>query len=153
MEQQFGTLSSSITRTLKVDKLENQKQLNLAMNASEEVVDEFESTKFTWNLDEGSEEDSDNSRKHSFVLTFTESHRERVLDRYIPHMLETNEATKAEKKIVKSIPGLIMIGPRASYLNHTQRRGKATLLLNRVGCPNFDVPNKNPNFLSPQRRL
>ncbi|XP_027361834.1 AAA-ATPase At2g18193-like [Abrus precatorius] len=97
-------LPSRITRTyksLKVGKLENHKHLELAVDGSEEVVDEFEGTKFTWMLDEGSEKESSSNKKFTFILTFNEKHRERVLDRYIPHVLKTYEAMKAEQKIVK----------------------------------------------------
>ncbi|TKY70424.1 mitochondrial chaperone bcs1 [Spatholobus suberectus] len=111
-------LPTRITRTyksLKVGKLENQKHLDLAVDASEEVVDEFEGTKFTWKLNEGSENDSNNFRKqHTFVLTFNEKNRERVLDRYIPHVLKTYEAMKAKKRIVKIY----------SWLNHYWNEGE-----------------------------
>jgi len=97
-------LPTRITRTyksLKVGKLENEKHLNLAVDSSEEVVDEFEGTKFTWKLDENSEENSRHSQKQAFVLSFNEGNRERVLDRYIPHILKTHEAMKSEKRILE----------------------------------------------------
>ncbi|KAK7309314.1 hypothetical protein RJT34_05935 [Clitoria ternatea] len=98
-------LPSRITRnykSLKVGKLENHKHLELAVDASQEVVDEFEGTKFTWILDAGSNKESyNNHREFSFVLTFNEKHRERALKRYIPHVLNTFEAMKGEQRIVK----------------------------------------------------
>nr|KYP66925.1 hypothetical protein KK1_013236 [Cajanus cajan] len=95
-------LPTRITRTfksLKVGKQENRKHLDFAVDASEEVVDKFEGTTFTWKLDEGSENDS--NRTHAFVLSFNERNREKVLDRYIPHILKTYEAIKAEKRALK----------------------------------------------------
>ncbi|XP_068466902.1 AAA-ATPase At2g18193-like [Phaseolus vulgaris] len=97
-------LPTRITRTyksLRVCKLENEKNLSLAVDESEEVVDEFEGSKFTWKLRKTSEENSRDSGKKAFVLTFSESNRESVLDRYIPHILKTYEAMKAEKRILK----------------------------------------------------
>ncbi|TKY70425.1 mitochondrial chaperone BCS1-B [Spatholobus suberectus] len=97
-------LPTRITRTyksLKVGKLHYQKHLELAVDASQDVVDEFEGAKFTWKLNEGSEQDSNNYKKRSFLLTFNDKHRESVLDWYIPHVLKTYEAMKAEKRVVK----------------------------------------------------
>ncbi|XP_014519625.1 AAA-ATPase At2g18193-like [Vigna radiata var. radiata] len=93
------TRITSTYKSLKVGKLENEKHLNLAVDPSQEVVDEFEGTKFTWKLDENSEENSRHIWKEAFVLTFDERNRERVLDRYIPHVLKTYEAMKSEKRI------------------------------------------------------
>ncbi|XP_061345613.1 AAA-ATPase At2g18193-like [Gastrolobium bilobum] len=99
-------LPSRITRTyraLKVGKLENHKSLVFAVDGSHEVVDEFEGTKFTWMLDDGSEkgsQDSLNQKKVAFILTFNEKYRKRALDSYLPHVLTTYEAMKAEQRIV-----------------------------------------------------
>ncbi|KAK7406745.1 hypothetical protein VNO78_08376 [Psophocarpus tetragonolobus] len=96
-------LPTRITHTyksLKVGKLPFQKHLELEVDESEEVVDQFEGTKFTWKLHEDSNEESNKQKKYSFELTFNEKHREGVLDRYIPHVLKTYEAMKAERRII-----------------------------------------------------
>ncbi|KAK7367358.1 hypothetical protein VNO80_09369 [Phaseolus coccineus] len=113
-------LPTRITRTyksLKVCKLENEKNLSLAVDESEEVVDEFEGTKFTWKLHETSEENSSDSCKKAFVLTFSERSRETVMDRYIPHILKTYEAMKTEKRTLK-IHSNVGYGWRDRDLSH-----------------------------------
>ncbi|KAL2348558.1 hypothetical protein Fmac_002558 [Flemingia macrophylla] len=92
---------TSTFKSLKVGKLEDQKHLELAVDATQEVVDDYEGVKFTWKLDDGSEKDSENFKKYSFELTFNERYRDRALDRYIPHVLKTYEAMKSDKKILK----------------------------------------------------
>ena len=99
-------LPTRINRTykaLKVGKLEDYKTLVLAVDGNQEVADEFEGAKFTWMLEERTEKDSlDPAKpKYAFILSFNEKHREKVMDRYIPHVLSTYEAMKAEQKIVK----------------------------------------------------
>ncbi|XP_028189047.1 AAA-ATPase At2g18193-like, partial [Glycine soja] len=90
-------------KSLKVGKLQGEKHIELAVYGSEDVVDEFEGTKFTWKLDEeGSKQDSNNhNKKYSFELTFNEKHREKALDLYIPHVIKTYEVMKAERRIVR----------------------------------------------------
>ncbi|WVZ11145.1 hypothetical protein V8G54_015675 [Vigna mungo] len=100
-QEYLPTRITSTYKSLKVGKLENEKHLNLAVDPSQEVVDEFEGTKFSWKLDENSDENSRHSWKQAFVLTFEERNRERVLDRYIPHVLKTYEAMKSEKRILE----------------------------------------------------
>ncbi|KAL4372925.1 hypothetical protein HN51_006919 [Arachis hypogaea] len=87
-------------KTLKVGKLEDCKNLVLAVDGNHEVVDEFEGSKFTWMLDEKTEKDS-SKPKYTFILSFHEKQREKAMERYIPHVLRTYEAMKAEQKIVK----------------------------------------------------
>ncbi|KAG5069743.1 hypothetical protein GLYMA_01G171300v4 [Glycine max] len=101
-QEYLPTRISHTYKSLKVGKLQDEKHIELAVDGSEDVVDEFEGTKFTWKLDEGSKEDSNNhNKKYSFELTFNEKHREKALDLYIPHVLKTYEAIKAERRIVR----------------------------------------------------
>jgi len=94
------TQISHTYKSLQVGKLENQKHFELAVDGSEDVVDEFEGVKFTWKLDEGSKEEPNDLWKYKFVLTFNEKQKQRVLDRYLPHVLKTYEAIKDQRKIV-----------------------------------------------------
>ncbi|RDX61752.1 AAA-ATPase, partial [Mucuna pruriens] len=87
-------------KSLKVGKLQNQKHLEFAVDIGDEVVDEFEGTKFTWKMEEGSEKNINNFKNYSFILTFNGKHRRRVLDLYIPHVLKTYETMKSEQKVV-----------------------------------------------------
>ncbi|KAI4327649.1 hypothetical protein L6164_020085 [Bauhinia variegata] len=100
-------LPERITHTykaLKVGKLEKHKKVVLAIDEKQEVVDEFEGIKLNWKLTESVKEQDrkyDKVTDNSFVLSFDEKHREIVMSKYIPHVLRTHEAMKAEQRIVK----------------------------------------------------
>ncbi|KAK7282083.1 hypothetical protein RIF29_10606 [Crotalaria pallida] len=91
--------------SLKIGKVDEHKDLMLAVDTTEDVVDIFEGIKFTWRLDEGSEKeqrrDHNNNNKQALKLSFNEKHREIVMDKYIPHVLKTYEAMNAERRILK----------------------------------------------------
>ncbi|KAE9587440.1 hypothetical protein Lal_00031860 [Lupinus albus] len=89
-------------KSLKIGKLDDCKDLMFAVDATEEVVDEFEGMKFTWMLDEGSsEKERRDLDKVAFKLSFNEKHREIAMKKYIPHVLKTYEEFKSERKILK----------------------------------------------------
>ncbi|KAI4314821.1 hypothetical protein L6164_027689 [Bauhinia variegata] len=99
-------LPARITHTyksLKLGILGKHKNVFLAIDDKQEVVDEFEGVKLRWKLtvkDQNSKS-FDNVVNDSFTLSFHEKHREIVMSRYIPHVLRTHEAMKAERRIVK----------------------------------------------------
>jgi len=95
-------LTSKITRTYKsvrVYKAQNEKHLNFSVDINKEVVDEFEGTKFTWKLNQLRGANYAHLDRQAYVLTFEERNREKVMDRYIPHVLKTYEAMKSENRI------------------------------------------------------
>ncbi|KAE9606679.1 hypothetical protein Lal_00026476 [Lupinus albus] len=85
-------------KSLKVGKVDDQKDLVFAVDGKEEVVDEFEGVKFKWMLDDGSGEENKDSNKREFKLSFDEKHREIVVKKYIPYLLETYEKKQKELK-------------------------------------------------------
>ncbi|OIW17252.1 hypothetical protein TanjilG_22364 [Lupinus angustifolius] len=89
-------------KSLKIGKLDDCKDLMFAVDATEEVADEFEGIKFTWMLDEGSsEKERRDLDKLAFKLSFDEKHRKIAMEKYIPHVLKTYEDFKSERKILK----------------------------------------------------
>ncbi|CAL0331883.1 unnamed protein product [Lupinus luteus] len=96
-------LPLKVTRTYKslnIGKQNDHQDLVFAVDAKEEVVDEFEGIKFNWKLHDGSEEEKKSS-KREFKLSFDEKHREIVVKKYIPHVLGTYQTMKSERRILK----------------------------------------------------
>ncbi|KAK7309313.1 hypothetical protein RJT34_05934 [Clitoria ternatea] len=110
-------LPTRITHTyksLKLGKTPKTKNVILAVDGRQEVVDEFEGVSLKWKLLEASEKDPDDlppsrhrrksshqSDPDSFLLTFDEKHRDKVVNKYIPHVLTTYEALKADQRTLK----------------------------------------------------
>ncbi|KAG4931435.1 hypothetical protein JHK82_048541 [Glycine max] len=93
-------------RSLKVGKLMQHKNIVVALDGKQEVVDQFEDIKLLeWKLVESSKEDSDHhpksNEKHSLTLTFDEKHREKIMNKYIPHVLSTYQAMQVAKRTIK----------------------------------------------------
>lgn len=90
-------------RSLKVGKLSKEKTVLVAVDKGQEVVDEFEDIKLTWKLVENIKTDrrSKEIEENSFVLSFDEKHREKVMKKYISHVLSTYQAMKAEQRTLK----------------------------------------------------
>ncbi|KAL1316468.1 hypothetical protein HN51_068666 [Arachis hypogaea] len=98
------TRISETYKALRLAKLNSHKGLMLAIDANQEVIDEFEGIRYTWTLDLGSDQNADSSKSDkdpAFVLTFNEKHRDTVMKRYIPHLLATCEAMDAADKSIK----------------------------------------------------
>ncbi|QCD91065.1 mitochondrial chaperone BCS1 [Vigna unguiculata] len=130
-------LPTKITHTyksLKVGRPQNQKHIELAVDGSEDVMDEFEGVKFTWKLDEGSNEES-SFRKLNFVLAFNEKQRQRVLDRYIPHVFKTYEAMKNERRILKLYSRIRAIGTKNDIIDDLDRFLRRKDFYKKVGKP------------------
>lgn len=114
-------LPTKITHTyksLKIGKLPKYKNILVAVDGKEVVVDEFEDIKLIWNLIEKSnnkpnkskkyrDDDDDDmfmpsfNEKNGFMLCFDEKHRDKVMNKYIPHVLSTYEAMKVEQKSIR----------------------------------------------------
>ncbi|KAK7307516.1 hypothetical protein VNO77_40652 [Canavalia gladiata] len=91
-------------KSLKVGKLSKDKNVVVAVDGKEEVVDEFEDIKLKWKL-EISQKDPEHPKSSnellSFILSFDEKHRDKVMNKYISHILSTYQAMKAEKRTIK----------------------------------------------------
>nr|KYP66924.1 hypothetical protein KK1_013235 [Cajanus cajan] len=96
-------------KSLKIGKIPKHKNVVVAVDGTQEVVDHFQDIKLTWKLiEETSNKDSGRDfpkmhsfEKLSFKLTFEERHRDVVMSKYISHVLSTYEAMQAEQKTIK----------------------------------------------------
>lgn len=111
-------------KSLKVGKLSKNKSVIVAVDGSQEVVDEFEDIELKWKLVENPKRDNHHhphkSREYeesSFILSFDEKHRDKVMKKYISHVLSTHEAMKAKQKTIK-IHSMRSRNWRASDLTH-----------------------------------
>ncbi|KAL2348556.1 hypothetical protein Fmac_002556 [Flemingia macrophylla] len=105
-----ATISHSF-KSLKVGKIPKQKNVLIAVDGTQEVVDQFQDIKLTWKLvKETYTKHSDRDHypksslsleKHSFKLSFDEKHRDVVMSKYISHVLSTYEAMQAAQKTIK----------------------------------------------------
>ncbi|XP_027362064.1 AAA-ATPase At2g18193-like [Abrus precatorius] len=102
-------LPARITHTyksLKVGKLPKHKSVVVAVDGKQEVADEFEDIKLKWKLIESSykrdhPEHPKSNEQLSFTLSFDEKHRDKVMNKYIPHVLSTHEVIKAKQRTIK----------------------------------------------------
>lgn len=100
------------TQRLKITKSEKEKNINVAIESNEEIVDAYNNAKFKWvwvqkktasreyynNADMTSSVKSD---IRSFELTFHRKHKDLALNHYLPHVLKEANMKKQEEKSVK----------------------------------------------------
>jgi chaperone BCS1 len=130
-KEYLPTKISNTYKSLKVGKLPKHNNIVLAFDGKQTVVDVFENIKVKWNLVEkpNNHEVFDNPKKEykhksskgyegdGFVLSFDEKHRDKVMEKYLPHVLSTYEALKAGHKSLKIHS--MQCGPwKQSDLNH-----------------------------------
>jgi chaperone BCS1 len=113
---------SSANKNFRVGKLGgDNKKIAIAIEDGESIVDVFEDMKLTWRYFHQKEKDqqqppinrsyrkqripshteSDASARPMYVLSFDENHREKVMDSYLPHILNKYKAMKEGEKILK----------------------------------------------------
>lgn len=116
-KEYIPTKISNTYKSLKVGKISKHNNIVLAFDGKQVVEDEFDDIKLKWRLVENSNNDDgfDNLKKeykeykhrskdydeNGFVLSFDEKHRDKVMEKYIPHVLSTYEAIKAGNKTLK----------------------------------------------------
>ena len=116
-KEYIPTRISKTYKSLKVGKLYDHNNVLVAFDGKQEVVDEYEDIKIKWVLiqknNNGLENPNDKiykkmynhkpneSEENRFVLSFDEKHRERVMEKYIPHVISTFEDIQAEHKTLK----------------------------------------------------
>ncbi|CAJ2646464.1 unnamed protein product [Trifolium pratense] len=112
-KEYLPTKISTTYKSLKVGKLSKHNNIVIAFDGKQTVVDKFENIKVKWNLVEKSNNDEENG----FVLSFDEKHRDKVMEKYLPHVLSTYEAIKDGHKTLKIHS--MQSGPwKQSDLNH-----------------------------------
>lgn len=111
-ETYLGSKVSPSTHRLRVSKPEKENSFVITMESNEEVVDVFNGVKFNWVLVTRQVESYNfhnprdlnstlRSEVRSFELSFHKKHRDLVLSRYLPHILEESKSLRQEKKTVK----------------------------------------------------
>jgi chaperone BCS1 len=136
------TKISKTYKSLKVGKLSDHNNIQVAFDGKQEVMDEFEGIKIKWMLIEKTNnrplENPDNFDEYGvkelysggemygsmpreyqgngFVLSFDEKHRDKVMEKYLPHVLSAYEAIEAERRTLKIHSG--RGGWRQSNFNH-----------------------------------
>ncbi|CAA2990639.1 AAA-ATPase At3g50940-like [Olea europaea subsp. europaea] len=107
---------------LKVCKPHNENNISVKFAQCEKIIDFFEGIELEWkfvyedrkNSTKVIDEDTDNlvliSEKKYFELSFDKKYKEKVLDHYLPFMLEKAKSIRAEKKVIK----LHTLGPYSS---------------------------------------
>jgi chaperone BCS1 len=105
---------SRANKNLKVGKFGGGNKIAMAIEGGESIVDVFDDVKLTWRYshqkDRQQQEDpthfssrpaqSDHSRP-MYVLSFDENDREKVMDSYLPHILDKYKAMKEGEKVLK----------------------------------------------------
>ncbi|XP_058772720.1 AAA-ATPase At3g50940-like [Vicia villosa] len=113
-KEYLPTKISNTYKSLKVGKLSKHHNVLFAFDGKQVVTDEFEDIKVKWKLVGKSKDDDEllknPRRRHNksndydengFVLSFDEKYREKVMKKYIPHILTTYETLKAENRTLK----------------------------------------------------
>ncbi|KAK2993189.1 hypothetical protein RJ640_030813, partial [Escallonia rubra] len=104
------TIISPSVERLKVSKAAQDKDFSVTIGKGEKIVDTFGEIQVTWeiicvetqktNCDEGYFS-SENVERKSVELTFNRKYKEKVLNCYLPHVMEKSRAIKHESKMVK----------------------------------------------------
>ncbi|CAI8588658.1 unnamed protein product [Vicia faba] len=118
-KEYLPTKISNNYKSLKVGMISNHNNLLLAIDEKQQVLDEFEGIQVKWMLiqkpgkevsqssnnpvkgvyDQGNKQKK--SEDNGFVLRFDEKHRNKIMEKYIPHVLSTYEAIRAGNRTLK----------------------------------------------------
>lgn len=98
-------------KQLKVSKTPREKKLSVTIDKEEEIFDNFDGTLLQWKLictetqktsTEGEAYlSSENVERKSFEVRFDKKFKEKVLNSYLPFVLERSKAIKEDSKVVK----------------------------------------------------
>ncbi|CAB4318076.1 unnamed protein product [Prunus armeniaca] len=103
------TKISSNTERIRVSKSPKGKSLTIRLEKGEKLVDFYEGIELKWRFicAESQQKDPNDpfspprSEKRFFELTFHKKHKDRVLDCYVPYVLERANAMKDEERVLK----------------------------------------------------
>lgn len=95
------TKISPDTERLKVSKTPRQKNFTVTIENGEEVPDLFENFHLKWKFVCTEPDDNHFGEKRHFELSFHKKHKEKVMSRYLPYVLEKANEIKQEEKVVK----------------------------------------------------
>ncbi|XP_040987593.1 AAA-ATPase At3g50940-like [Juglans microcarpa x Juglans regia] len=108
----LGTKVTPYVRRIKVSKGDEDTKLTVTADRDEEIVDVYEDLQVSWILvcteieSSGTRSGGDNNsfsrlERKAFELKFHQKHREKVLNSYLPYILERAKAIKEEIKAIK----------------------------------------------------
>ncbi|KAL2253740.1 UNVERIFIED_CONTAM: AAA-ATPase [Sesamum indicum] len=110
-EVYLRTRIDTSVRQLKVSKVPREKNLSVTINKGEESIDNFDGMLLKWkfvcietqktNLDTENNFTNEIVERRSFELRFDKKFKDKVLDSYLPFVLERSKAIKEEKKVVR----------------------------------------------------
>ncbi|XVE85287.1 hypothetical protein DITRI_Ditri17bG0079700 [Diplodiscus trichospermus] len=95
-------IATSMER-LKVSKAPRDKNISITINRGEKVIDMFEGIQLKWEMTCVETKDNHQGKfeKRVIELTFHNKFMEKVLNSYLPYVMERSKAIKEEKKVVK----------------------------------------------------
>jgi chaperone BCS1 len=96
------TKISPSTERLKIGKTPRQRTFSVAIEKGEVVTDVYENIKLKWAfVCTEPQNNSHSGEKKRFELSFNKKYKEKVMDRYLPHVLKRGKEIKDEEKVVK----------------------------------------------------
>ncbi|KAG6766771.1 hypothetical protein POTOM_027944 [Populus tomentosa] len=96
------TKISPSTERLKIGKTPRQRTFSVAIEKGEVVTDVYENIKLKWAfVCTEPQNNSHSGEKKRFELYFNKKYKEKVMDRYLPHVLKRGKEIKDEEKVVK----------------------------------------------------
>ncbi|XP_024181166.1 AAA-ATPase At2g18193 [Rosa chinensis] len=103
-EVYLRTKVSPLNDRLRVKKAPRQKNITVTIEKGEEIKDSFDGININWRFVCSGGENEQNShaqQKRQFELTVNKKHRVKVIESYLPYVLDRAEAIKNEDKVVK----------------------------------------------------
>lgn len=105
-EAYLSSKSLTTSKRFRISKGEKDKDYTLSTEKIEEMAEVFEGVKMKWKLVTAlplsfSPHSGNRSEIRSFELTFHKKHKDKVLDSYLPHILEVSKAFKEENRVLK----------------------------------------------------
>ncbi|KAI7986559.1 Protein HYPER-SENSITIVITY-RELATED 4 [Camellia lanceoleosa] len=109
----LGTIITPSTKRFRVTKLEKETKINLSMERNESLTDTFNGLKLNWQFISKQipakyapdPHDHQSSRRRTelrfFELRFHKKHTSKVIDEYLPYVLEKSKIAKDQKKTLK----------------------------------------------------
>ena len=102
-EVYLQTKISPLNERLRVSQTPGQKALTITIDKEQEIIDTFDKIKLKWSYvcTEAKKDGGSDDEKRQFELTFLKTHRVKVLDSYIPYVLDRANAIREEAKVLK----------------------------------------------------
>jgi chaperone BCS1 len=95
------TKISPLNDRLRVRKTPRQKNIRVTIDKGEEIKDSFDGITINWCFVCSGGQDEKKPEKYQFELTVHKKHRVKVIESYLPYVLDRAKAIKEEDKVVK----------------------------------------------------